>query len=86
MRAELTFGANYIDARMNVKVKIVYSYIKNVGIYLDSVNAFAIILATLLRGRAEAARRAHNPEVASSNLAPATESAPLSAFFLPEIP
>ena len=35
-----------------------------------------VIYVVLMRGRAEAARRAHNPEVVRSNRAPATEMEP----------
>ncbi len=44
-----------------------------------------VLLAYLMRGRAVAARRAHNPEVSGSNPLPATKSKPESVglwFFI----
>ncbi len=46
---------------------------------LDNKNYyFCTLIKHILRGGAEVARRAHNPKVASSNLAPATKIACLS--------
>ena len=71
---------------MNILTKHSYIIIyKNLKIFLKSVDNFKLLYYTIYityRGVEQlAARRAHNPEVASSSLAPATTIEVLYLFF-----